>query len=75
MPATSTVTGEQAAAGSRQCGPSEEGATYAAILAGSVAQPQPSGPLKPTVMDSDPNEPCVSMETTIGACLATCPGL
>ena len=64
LPANSTVTDEQAAAGSRQPGPCGEGATYAAVLAGSVAQSQPSGPIKPTAMDSDPSEPGVLMETT-----------
>jgi len=71
--ATSTVTSEQAAAGSRQPGPSGGGATYAALLARSIAPSRPSGPLKPTAMDSDPSEPGVSIETT-DACLATCPG-
>jgi len=32
-------------------------------LAGSVAPLQPSGPLKPTAMDSDPSESVVSTET------------
>jgi len=64
LPANSTVTGEQAAAGSRQPGPSGGVATYATVLAGPVAPSQPSGPFKPTAMDSDPSEPGVSMETT-----------
>jgi hypothetical protein len=37
--------------------------TYVAILAGAVAPQQPSGPLKPTAMDSDPSESAVSTET------------
>ena len=64
LPATSTVTGEQAAPGSRQPRPSGVGATYAAVLAGPVAPSQPSEPLKPTAMDSDSSEPGVSMETS-----------
>jgi len=36
---------------------------YAAILAGSIAPFQPSGPLKPTAMDSDPSESTVSSKT------------
>ena len=64
LPANSTVTGEQSAAGSRQTGPSGGRATYAAVLAGPVVPSQQSGSLKPTATDSDPSEPCVSMETT-----------
>ena len=64
LPAKSSVTGEQAAVGSRQLGPSEGGATYAAVLAGPVATSQPSGTLKPTAMDSGPSESCVSSEIT-----------
>jgi hypothetical protein len=37
--------------------------TYAAALAGPVAQFQPSGSLKPTAMGSDLSEPAVSSET------------
>jgi len=37
--------------------------TYAAVLDGSVAPFQPSGPLKPTAMDSDPSEPAFLSET------------
>jgi len=37
--------------------------TYAAVLAGSVAPLQPSGPIKPTAMDSNPSESAVSFET------------
>jgi hypothetical protein len=51
LPALPSVTGEQAAASSRQLGPPEGGATYAALLAGPVAPHQPSGSLKPTAMD------------------------
>ena len=64
LPANSTVTSEQADVGSRQAGPSGRGATYADLLARPVAPSQPSGPLKPIAMDSDPSEPDVSMETT-----------
>jgi len=52
LPATIAVTGEQAAASSRQPGPSGVGATYAAVLAANAAPSQPSGTLKPTAMDS-----------------------
>jgi len=65
LQANSTVTGEQAAAGSRQPGPPGEEATCAAVLTGPVAPSQPVGPLKPTAMDSDSSEPGVSIETTI----------
>ena len=64
LPATTIVTGEQAAASSRQPGPSGVGATYAAILAANAASSQPSGTLKPTAMDSEPSESGVSMETS-----------
>jgi hypothetical protein len=37
------VTGEQAAIGSRLLGPSEGGATYAAVLAGDITPQEPSG--------------------------------
>jgi hypothetical protein len=64
LPASaSAVTGEQAATCSRQLVPSEEGVTYAAVLAGTVAPFQPNGSLKPTAMSSDPSEPAVSHET------------
>jgi len=56
--------GKQAAAGSRQPGPTGGGATQAAVLAGPVAPSQPIGPLKPTAKDSDSSKPGVSMETT-----------
>jgi len=56
LPATTAVTGEQAAASSRQPGPSGVGATYAAVLAANAAPSQPSGTLKLTAMDSDPSE-------------------
>jgi hypothetical protein len=56
---TSAVTGEQAASCSRQLGPPEGGATYAAVLAGFVAPDQPSGSLKPTSMDSELSESAV----------------
>ena len=71
LPATSSATGEQAVDGSRQLGPPEGGATYAAVLAGTAALNQPSGSLKPTAMDSDLSQ----LRQSTGACLATCPGL
>jgi len=64
LPANSSVTCEQAAVGSRQNRTSRGGATYAALLAGSVAPSQPSGTLKPIAMDSDTSESSVSSETT-----------
>jgi len=64
VPATTIVTGEQAAASSRQPGPCGVGATYAAVLAANAAPSQPSGTLKPTAMDSEPSESGVSMETS-----------
>jgi len=64
LPATTTVTGEQAAASSRQPGPSRVGATYAAVLAVNAAPSQPSGTLRPSAMDSEPSESGVSMETS-----------
>ena len=60
---SSAVTGEHAASCSRHLVSPEGGETYAAVLAGSVAPLQPSGPLKPTAMDSDPSESDVSSET------------
>jgi hypothetical protein len=63
LPALPSVTGEQAAGSSRQLGPPEGGATYAAILAGPVAPHQPSGSLKPTAMDSNPSESAASSES------------
>jgi hypothetical protein len=57
------VTGEHAASSSRHLVSPEGGETYAAVLAGSAAPHQPSGPLKPTTMDSDPSESAVSSET------------
>jgi len=50
LPATTIVTGEQAAASSRQPGSTGVGATYAAVLAANAAPSQPSGTLKPTAM-------------------------
>jgi len=60
---TSEVTGEQAASCRRHLVSPEGGETYAAVLAGSAAPHQPSGPLKPTAMNSDPSESAVSTET------------
>jgi hypothetical protein len=62
----SAVTGELAAASSRQLLSPKGGLKYAAVLGGSVAPLQPSGPLKPTAMDSDPSESAVSHETVNG---------
>ena len=64
LPATTTVRGEQAAASSRQPGPSGVGATYAAVLAVNAAPSQPSVTLKPKAMDSETSESGVSMETS-----------
>ena len=64
LPATPAVTGEQAAPGSRQPGPSRVGATYAAVLSGSVAPSQPSGTVKPIAMGSDSSESGVSLDTS-----------
>jgi len=64
LPATTIVTGEQAAAKSRQPGSSGVEATYTAVLAANAAPSQPSGTLKPTAMDSEPSESGVSMETS-----------
>ena len=61
--ANSIVTGEQAADGSRQPGPPGR-ATYAVALAETFAPSQPSGPTKPTAMDSHTSENCVQMEIT-----------
>jgi len=63
LPTFTSLTGEQAALGSRQLGPPEGGVTYTAALAGPVAPSQTSGSLKPTVMDSDMSKPAVSSET------------
>ena len=64
LPASaSAVTGDKAAACSRQLRPPEGGATYAAILAGPVGPSRPGGSLKPTAMGSDPSEPAVSSQT------------
>ena len=63
LPAFTSVTGEQAALGSRQLGPPEGGVTYAAALDGPVATSQPSGSLKLIAMDSDISEPADSSET------------
>ena len=63
LPATSAVTGKQAATCSWQLVPPEGGAMYAVVLAGPVAPFHPSGSLKPTAMGSDLSEPAVSSET------------
>jgi hypothetical protein len=63
LPAFTSVTGEQAALGSRQLSHPEGGVTHAAVLAGPVAPSQPSGSLKPTAMDLEVSEPAVSPET------------
>ena len=59
----SEVTGEHAVSCSRHLVSPEGGKTYAALLAGSAAPHQSSGPFKPTAMDSDPSESAVSTET------------
>jgi len=61
--------GEVAAACIRQLVSPEGGVRYAAVLAGSVAPLQPSGPLKPTAMDSDPSE---SMSSDMYGPLSEC---
>jgi len=64
LPASaSAVTGELPAACSRQLGPPEGGATYAAVLDEPVAPFQASGALKPTAKDTDLSETTVSSET------------
>jgi hypothetical protein len=64
LPASASAgTGELAASCSRQLGPPEGGATYAAVLATPVAPFQPSGLLKPTSRDSELSESAVSPET------------
>jgi len=62
--ATTAVTGEQAAASSRQTEPSGLGATYGAVLYPNAAPSQPIGTLKPTSMDSEPSETGVSVESS-----------
>jgi hypothetical protein len=63
LPAISSVMAELAAVSSRQLGPPEGGATYAAVLAGPVAPHQPSGSPKTTAMYSNLSESAVSSET------------
>jgi len=64
LPANSSeVIGEHAASCSRHLVSPEGEETYAAVLAGSAAPHQPSGPLKPTAMDSDPSQTAASTET------------
>jgi hypothetical protein len=66
LPASaSAVTGEKAAACSRQLELPEGGETYAAVLARSVAPTQPSGSLKQKAIGSDPSEPTASTESAI----------
>ena len=55
----SSVTGELPAIGSRQLGPPEGRATYAAVLDRTVALFQPGGSLKPTAIESELSEPAV----------------
>jgi len=64
--AVAGVTGELAAACSRHLLSLKGGVAYAAVLAGSVAPLQPSGPLKPTAMHSDPSESVVLPDTSNG---------
>jgi hypothetical protein len=63
LPASALAPGEQAAKCSRKLGSPEGGATYAALLARTVAPLQPSGQLKPTTKGSDQTEPAFSSET------------
>ena len=65
LPASSSITGEQAANGSRLLGPPEGGSTYAAAFDLSAAPIDPSGKLKPTAKDSDSSESADSNETAI----------
>ena len=55
------ATGEHTAYCSRHLMSPEGGETYADVLVASVAPLQPSGPLKPTAMDSDPSKSAVSL--------------
>ena len=64
LSANTAVTCELAASGRRQPGPFEVGATYGAVLSGSVAPSEPSGRLKPTAIDTDPSESGVLMDTS-----------
>jgi hypothetical protein len=68
------VTGQHVTSSSRHLVFPEGGETYAAVLAGSAAPHQPSGPLKPTAMDSDPSESTVSPETFNGRMFGDMPG-
>jgi len=63
LPANSSLTSEIVVAGSRQLKTSEGGVTYAAVLAGTVALFQSSGPLNLTAMGSEMSEHSVSSET------------
>ena len=62
QPTNTAVMGGKDASSSRQPRPSGVGATYSAVLAGSVSTFQPNGTFKPTAMDSDSYEPGVSTE-------------
>ena len=64
LPAIPSITDKQAAVGSPQLGPSEEGVKYKAVLPGSVAPLQPSSSLKPTAVDTEMLEPGISSQKT-----------
>jgi hypothetical protein len=67
LPATSTVTGEQADTGSWLPGPSGGAATYAAVMAGPVVPSQPKGRSSPQPwIWTHPNH---VLRQPIGACL------
>ena len=57
------ITEEHAASCSRHLVSPEGGETYAAVLVGTVAPLQSSGPLKPRAMDSDSFQSAVSTKT------------
>jgi len=64
LPTNLSITGEPASVGRRQPVPSVGGAIYTAVLARPDTPSQQNGPLKPTAMDSDRSESCVSYKTT-----------
>ena len=70
-----TVTGVHAATCSRHLVSPEGGETYAAVLAGSVAPLKPNVSLKPKPWIQTRLNPLCRPRQSIGACLATCPGL
>ena len=76
LPATTSVTGEQAASSSRQPSPSGVGATYAAVC-GPLTQPRlcQVGSLSPQPWIRSLPNPVSLWRHLKGACLTTCPGL